>query len=124
MKAYAAGLGVVVALLGLWHLAGWESPPREAGYPYTQWVTGCVGIGFAVAFIVAMFCLGWQFGRAWAIGLANITPLAVAMVLEMMQDSTSHNLFPFEIVLMWIPAFLVSFGIAQLGSWTRRRMRG
>lgn len=43
-----------------------------------------------------------------------IVPLAVALVVEISLDPTSHNLFPFEIVLVWAPAFLLSWGAGAI----------
>ena len=93
-------------------------------YPFTEYFMRCFGVGFVVAFALTMLLLGWRLRHAWAIGLGTVTPLPIAAVLEVIRDPTNHNLLPFEVVLYWIPTFLVSFGIAMIGSLAHRRMQG
>ena len=40
-------------------------------------------------------------------------PLPIAFGIEVSLSPTSHNLFPFEVLLYWLPAF----GLALLGSY-------
>ena len=47
-----------------------------------------------------------------------IVPFALALAVELNRDPTSHNLFPFEIVMMWAPAF----GVAWLGTYLGKRI--
>ena len=48
-----------------------------------------------------------------SLGMISLLPLAMA--IEVAKDPTNHKLFPFEIVLYWIPAFLVAFIPALVG---------
>ncbi len=51
----------------------------------------------------------------WVLGLVSVAALPVCMVAELLTDSTSHNLFPFELVtyvVFSIPA-LVAAGLGR-----------
>lgn len=48
-----------------------------------------------------------------------MSPLPLALIVEVLQDPTSHNLLPFEVVMLWAPAFLVAFFGATLGTHLR-----
>jgi hypothetical protein len=77
--------------------------------------TGIEGMnGYTIAGLVALGLLAGLLTRlpAFAIGFASICLLPAAMVLEMMADQRSHNLFPFEFLLyllLQIPALLGAF---------------
>ena len=115
---FLAGLAGALALVTVWHRAGWVTKPVSASYPYTEYITQCAGAAFAGAFFILNVVLGLLLRRAWPIALGMISPLAFALAAELHRDPTSHNLFPFEIVMMWVPAF----GVAWLGAWLGKRI--
>lgn len=109
-----AGLVGTVALASLWHLFGAASP-KEADYVYTQYFTSCLGLGFAAAYFGLGFVLGWIVQRVAVVALGMILPLPIAFLIEVTLDRTSHNLIPFEILLVWLPAFSLALLGAYLG---------
>lgn len=117
--AFAAGIvtGVVVALV--WGRGG----STEPGYPYTSLLQAAFVPVFAVAGpLVAIFVALWT-GRSWPFALGMIVPFPVALIAELRVDPTSHNLFPFEVVLVWVPAFLLSWGAAAVTLLLAKRAR-
>ena len=76
-----------------------------------------------IAALATMGLLAGLFTRIWPplIALASIAALPSAMIAELIADATSHNLFPFELVMyaaMALPVFLA----ALMGRWLRARM--
>jgi len=118
-----AGLAGSVSLAVLWHLFGFDSPPSQAGdeYQFTEYFTSSIGWPFLACYILVSLFLGWttQCSRPVAIGM--ILPLPIALVVELSRDPTSHNLFPFEIIIFWVPAFIVAFSGAYFGQLIRAR---
>ncbi len=75
---------------------------------------------FLIAAIVAVRDYRESLLYAAFVGSAGPTAVMIRVVVEVIQDSTSHNLWPFELViavLMTLPAALVG---GFLGSWLRR----
>jgi hypothetical protein len=114
-----AGAVACLLLAVAFHAAGWTSPYRSHGYQYSQYLSSCVGWGFAVVWLAVAIALGRLTRTAWPVALGMVAPLPLAALIEILGDSTSHNLLGLEIVLIWIPVVLVAFGAAFLG----RRMR-
>jgi hypothetical protein len=113
--AFAAGLASAMALTLACHALGLASPPRQHGYPLSQYLSGCVGIGFALVYALAAALFGFAGMRRVPIALGMMAPLPIALGIEVIRDPTSHNLLPFEIVLYWLPAFGVAFAGATVG---------
>lgn len=117
-KGFVASLVAVVLLAAIWHLSGWTAS-SSPGYPITSFFTGCFGVGFCVAYLVASWLLGRFFRHAWAVALGMLAPLPFGLIYEIAKDPTNHNLFPFEIAMVWVPVFAVTLGAALLGVWMR-----
>lgn len=101
------GLLATTILTAIWHVCV-PTSPRGAGYEFTQWFTNCLSWKFATAYLILSISLGWALGRGWLMALGMMVPLPIAFLIEVIRDHTSHNLFPFEVLMYWIPAFVLS----------------
>ena len=110
-----AGMAAMLALATLWHQTGLAAPPTKASYPYTDYLMNCRSWPFTAAQFALSVVLGVLLRRTWPIALGMICPFAIALEVELHLDRTSHNLFPFEILLNWTPVFVVSWLGAFLG---------
>jgi hypothetical protein len=111
----------VYLLLALaWHFLGLPSRPQGKGYQYTEVLLPSL-TWVAVVFTCIAGGLGWLTGRKWPVAFGLLLPIPIALWLEMKQDSTSHNLFPFEIVFGWIPLFILALVAAAVGRRLRKR---
>lgn len=109
-----------VSVTAGWQLLNLAPEPVAAGYRYTQ--TLSQPLSWIVILIAAIGVgVGWLTGRKWAVGLGIVLPFAVAMALEISEDPTSHNLMPFEMLITWLPAFLIAATGAALGRRLRLR---
>ncbi len=94
--------------------------PDDASYWLTHTLMPSVWwVGIVFTCIAAT--LGWLTLRRWPIALGLILPLPVALAIEIAKDPTSHNLFPFEILFGWGPAYLLAFVAAYAGARVRIR---
>ena len=118
--AWAAGCAATVLLVWTWHAVGLASRPSSAGYTYSQYLTTCVSWPFVLSFLALGGMLGLAFQQAWAAALGLVTPLPAAVVIEFVQDRTSHNLLPFEFLFYWCPALILAAG-GVLAGWALRR---
>jgi hypothetical protein len=85
------------------------SAPTEVGYPCTNYLSTCFGFG-AVAICFALSALlGYAFRQRWSVALGMMLPWPIACVLEIKRNPPSHNMFPFEAVVILLPAFLLAF---------------
>ena len=75
---------------------------------------------FVLSFLALGGILGLAFQQAWAAALGLVTPLPAAVVIEFVQDRTSHNLLPFEFLFYWCPALILAAG-GVLAGWVLRR---
>ncbi len=132
-----AGFAASVSLATLWHLVGFVNPTihegyRSAhtpGYEFSQYFTHCISWSFAAAYALVSLALGWKFQSGWRaahwsdvvsietipVALGMVLPLPIALLIEGIRDPTSHNLFPIEVLVFWLPAFLVAWGGAACG---------
>jgi len=87
----------------------------------TSPLTDCFGWTFAILIFAIAVAVGWitKYRRTYAFALA--LPLPIAFLIEVSENPTSHNLFPFEIVRIWLPIFfLVAIG-TMVGKFLRSR---
>lgn len=110
-----------MALAMVSHLVGIAFGFSEPGYPYTGAITAYYVPVFVIGGPAAAVYVARLSRRSWPFALGMIVPLAVALVVEISLDSTSHNLFPFEIVFVWGPAFLLSWGAGAVALAFARR---
>lgn len=104
--AVSAGLAAIVALATLFHLftrVSKQTPGGSIGGYFLDYV----GWPFLIAYIAVSVGLEWVFRGHWMAALGMILPLPISLVLEPM----GHNLFPIEMIVVWLPAF----GLARLG---------
>jgi hypothetical protein len=114
-----SGLLAVTALAAAWHVAG-RADGGKPGYPVTDFFVGSVDLAFTAAYAVVSLLLGCAFRQSWPVALGMLAPLPIGVVYECALDPTNHNLIPFEVALVWVPAFVLAFGAALLGA----RIRG
>ena len=119
IAALLSGLLSVSLLAAAWHAAGWASA-ADPTYPVTNYFVGSIDLVFTAAFVITSLLLGVLWRQAGSVALGMTAPLPIAAVYECAVDSTNHNLIPFEIAFLWVPAFLMALGPAVLG----QRIRG
>ena len=115
------GLAGSVALAVVWHYFGLDPPPDQESYLYTQYFTGNIGWAYVGLYALVSLVLGWLTRLIWPVALGMILPLPFGVLIEVLQDPTSHNLIPFEIILYWLPAFAIAYGGAYCGQLIRAR---
>jgi hypothetical protein len=119
-----AGWATVMALALVCHLAGFVSRPTEAGYVFTNYLAVCRNVVSIAIYIGLGGLLGYALRQAVPVALGMTLPWPVACVIEMIQDPTSHNLFPFEAILFWTPAFFLALLGARTGWKMAKRTSG
>lgn len=118
--AFLSGLTGSTLLAVAWNAIGFATGRTQVGYELTHYFTP-ISWSFVFAFAIIAMLLGAATGKTWPVGLGMISTLPIACGVEVARDSTSHNLIPFEILLTWVPAFLLGFGAAFCGAWLRKR---
>ena len=116
-----AGFLTLPLLTGLCRLFGFAAPAHRGEYRLTSLLTDCFSWTFAILLFAIAIAVGWitEYRRTYAFALA--LPLPIAFFIEVSENPTSHNLFPFEIVLIWLPIFfLVAIG-TMVGKFLRKR---
>jgi hypothetical protein len=91
-------------------------PSSQGGYELTHYFTP-ISWPFVITYAIVSLVLGAVTKTTWPVALGMIFTLPIACSVEVAQDSTSHNLFPFEILLTWLPGFVLAFGAAYCGRW-------
>lgn len=136
-----AGLAASLSLVAIWHLLGLATSIVHEGsaeYRFSKFIGQCVSVSFAVAYTLTAAGLGWIFqgkgpsvsgvgirrlltplSDVHPVAFGMVLPLPIAMLIEVMLEPTSHNLFPFEAVLYWFPTLLVALCGAS-GGWLLR----
>jgi hypothetical protein len=118
-SAWLTGILTSIFLVALCHAAHLASTPRERGYVLTQYLSTCASGFFILVFALAGALLGFLDFRRTPVALGMMSPLPLALIVEVFQDPTSHNLLPFEVGMFWAPAFLLAFFGATLGARLR-----
>jgi peptidoglycan/LPS O-acetylase OafA/YrhL len=119
--SFVAGIVLCVALAMACHVLGIGLGFSEQAYPYTGAITSHYVPVFMLGGPAAAVYAARHSRRSWPFALGLIVPLAVALAIEVSLDPTSHNLFPFEVVLVWLPAFLLSLGTGAIALMVARR---
>jgi hypothetical protein len=117
---FAAGLVASTLLAVVWNTLGFASAPSDVGYELTHYFTP-ISWPFVFAYAIISMLLGFVTKTTWPVALGMIFTLPIACSVEVSQDSTSHNLIPFEVLFTWLPGFVIAFGAASCGRWFRRR---
>lgn len=115
-------MAIAIAFAGTLLAVGipyWALPPDRLALP-----RDVQGLGLLIgAMLAAGACL---FGRApaWAAGLAVAAAVPCAVMLRVIadvaRDPTTHNLWPFELVLAAGPGLVAGLGGALVGALARR----
>lgn len=112
-----AGCVSVIGLAMLCHRLGFASQyGLGEGYPFTSYLRSCLGVVQVVAYVLLGASLGGLFRPGWPVALGMTLPWPGACFIEIMRDSTSHNLLPFEVIIAWLPAFT----LALMGTYVGR----
>jgi len=119
LSAWLVGILTSIFLVALCHAAHLASAPRESGYVLSQYLSTCASGFFVLVFALAGALLGFLDFRRTPVALGMMSPLPIALVVEVLQDPTSHNLLPFEVLMLWVPAFLLAFVGATAGTHLR-----
>jgi len=88
----------------------------ENSYAFTKYVAMSYGVPAAIAVLASAALLGllWKSG-AWLVAIGFSLVPALAASIEMARDKTSHNLIPLEIILYWLPIFIIAWVGAAVG---------
>ncbi len=98
----------------------WQLAYSQVSLPDALYGPGLAAV-FVVALMVRAFGLA-KFRVAWLLIAAAVPAAVMARIaFETASDSTSHNLWPFEIVIAAGVGLLVALGGALLGSLLLRR---
>ena len=115
----AVGLVSSVGVITLLRVGGHIAPPVKDSYFLSRLVTDNIGVLLLLSYFSTSGVLGLLLKRPVDIALGMMAPLPLAFLVEVLLDATSHNLFPFEALLYWLPAF----GLAFLGGLLGMRLR-
>jgi hypothetical protein len=115
MKALAPWFAAALLAVGLpW----WLAPYNRFSLSHPVAILGCLAF-----LLIAAGAGGWSALRPGRAVLAVGTAVPVAVVLRVVvggfRDPTSHNLWPFEVLIMAVPGF----ALATLGVLAGRRLR-
>ena len=119
LAVMGAGLISTVGLVVLLRVMGLILPPEQDSYFLSRHASDNVGVLVLLSYFLASGVLGVILKRPVDIAIGMMAPLPLAFLVEVGLDSTSHNLFPFEALLYWLPAF----GLAFLGRLIGSRVR-
>ncbi len=108
-----------LALLGV-GFPYWQVPYSQVSLPNTLYGPGLVAVA-VIALMVRSFGLA-RFWNAWLL-VASAVPAAVLLRIaaETSVDPTSHNLWPFEVVIAVVTGLVASLPGVLLGSVFLRR---
>jgi hypothetical protein len=88
----------------------------EDSYAFTKYVAASYGVTAAIAVLAGAALLGflWKSG-GWLVAIGFSLAPALAAFIEMARDKTSHNLIPLEVILYWLPIFIIAWVGAAVG---------
>jgi hypothetical protein len=116
-----SGFGTVLFLMIVFRLFHWTNVSNyETGNPLSVLMSKCVNIEFLVCYFCAGIILGMFHLNRYVTALGMILPLPISAIIDILFYPTTHNLLPFEVVLEWFPAFLLSLIAIWLGSYLFR----
>lgn len=88
----------------------WQLPYSSVSLPNSLY-----GVGLLLMFMCTVFCCSRGIGFLWVatiLGLSAPAVVAARIIVDVARDSSTHNLFPFEIAI----AVIVSFSVAGFGA--------
>jgi hypothetical protein len=112
--ALAPALGLLAMVLPVWI---WP-PARHHEAPLFPLIRDAVE-GVGVPQLLLLFIVGIVLGlvttsRAWILGGLAIAVLPIVTVLELVKESCSHNLFPFEFAMYAVHGVVVVCGVLAI----------
>lgn len=120
MIALVSAAACYLVLAILWRLIVPTHHPDDASYFYTHTLMPSL-LWVIIVFIAVGGGIGWLTNRKWPVAFGLLLPLFLALAFEISRDPTSHNLFPFEILFGWLPAFLIAAAAAHVGGRMRSK---
>ena len=88
----------------------WQLPYSSVSLPNSLY-----GIGLLLTFVCMVYFCSRGIGFLWVatiLGLSAPAVVATRIIVDVARDSSTHNLFPFEIAI----AVIVGFGVAGFGA--------
>jgi hypothetical protein len=119
---FLCGAAAMILAVAFWHSAGFAVSSGSASYPVTNWLVAPLGLAFLTVYAGLAFGAGWLCRQPLSIAAGFISPFPVAVMIEVSRHPTSHNLLPFEVVLYWLPLFLLALLLSFAGQRVRRRV--
>ncbi len=111
-------LGFIASFFAI-GLPYWLIPYSQVGLPNDIW-----GWGLVVVAIIAFLCRAFAATSFWrttlVVGAAVPAAVFARVVVEVLQDPTSHNLWPLELILSAVPGLLAAGAGALVGSFVVR----
>ena len=94
----AAGFAAGVLLMGI---PFWQLPYNHEGFIYPGLIIGLVALGVVTA-MLAVLDIARTRRIFWTMMSAFPAAIAIRVAVEVAQDPTDHNLWPFEIVYGYV----------------------
>ena len=115
------GLGFVAGLL-LMGIPFWRLPYNHQGFIYPGLIAGLIGLGFITA---ALAAYGLASLKRVFLTMICAFPAAIAIrvAVEVAEDPTDHNLWPFELVYGFVMSAMAVVPGLLIGALVRR-LRG
>lgn len=110
-----SGLCASVLLVVLFHLLHLTRPVTMDGYFITRPIKECISPIFIASYAISGMLLSRIKVNPFLISFGMILPLPLGFLAEVTVDPTNHNLFPLEILFMWVPAFLLALTAVLAG---------
>lgn len=110
LKKYSFVVLVVIALLGSGYF-WWQPSSQQANLHDVTLPWGCVA--FLTGVVGVLVLKRPILFSSWAAALGFILAVMARVIYDTRIDPTSHNLFPFEIII----AFFISFTTSLLGGF-------
>ncbi|MBI2515891.1 MAG: hypothetical protein HYV95_03145 [Opitutae bacterium] len=118
----ASGLAAMFLLVAACHHLGWAKTSTSQNYHYTETISNCLSVGAVLAYVLVAAALGYLLRTPPFIALGMMLPWPLAAAVEIAHDKTNHNLLPFEVIMVWAPAFFVAWGPARYAQKLRARI--
>ena len=104
------------------------APPDTHDYFLTSFLTNPFGIPYFVILFAILVSVGWKTKNIepfvivlLPFGFGLLLPLLIALAVEGISDPSSHNLFPLEVLFVWIPLFALALLGLSAGRYARNR---
>ncbi|GEM_PF-1849810 len=110
-----SGFCTTVLLVAVFHLLHLTKEIRMDGYPLTRLIEQCISPSFILCYFFAGILLARFRFKTIVTAFGMMLPIPLGAIIEGLLDKTSHNLLGLEVVLRWVPAFLLSLAAIWIG---------